>query len=130
MDNFYDVLGGEKTIRKICHHFYLVMNQKPEFKTIRDMHPANLQSSEDKLFMFLSGWLGGPQLFVEKFGHPRLRARHLPFKIGKEERDQWVLCMVHAFDEVGVPEPQRSQLLHSLLKLADHMRNQTEEPTE
>lgn len=102
------------------------MDQKPEFKIIRDMHPADLKNSEDKLFMFLSGWLGGPQLFTQNFGHPRLRARHMPFKIGKEERDQWVLCMVHAFDEVKVQEPYRSQILHSLLKLADHMRNQTE----
>lgn len=126
MDNFYTALGGEQTVRNLCHSFYSVMDQKPEFKIIRDMHPADLKNSEDKLFMFLSGWLGGPQLFVQNFGHPRLRARHMPFKIGKEERDQWVLCMVHAFDEVKVQEPYRSQILHSLLKLADHMRNQTE----
>lgn len=87
------------------------------------MHPENLRGSEEKLFMFLSGWLGGPQLFVERFGHPRLRARHLPFAIGKSERDQWMLCMVQAFEDVGIEEPIRSELLHSLLNLADHMRN-------
>ena len=77
--------------------------------------------------MFLSGWLGGPQLFVEKYGHPRMRARHMPFKIGKSERDQWMICMVQAFEAEGIQDPLRSELLHALLRLADHMRNQEEQ---
>jgi hemoglobin len=125
----YELLGGEKILRRLVHRFYEIMDTLPEVKSLREMHPGNLQSSEDKLFMFLSGWLGGPNLFMEKFGHPRLRARHLPFKIGKPERDMWMLCMVHAFDDLQVAEPLRSELLHSLLNLADHMRNQNDSQT-
>ncbi|MFS4460338.1 group II truncated hemoglobin [Bdellovibrio sp. HCB2-146] len=122
----YEMIGGEETLRKLVKRFYEVMDTMPEAKPIRDMHPADLQSSEDKLFMFMSGWLGGPNLFMEKFGHPRLRARHLPFSIGKAERDQWMICMVQAFEDVQIQEPVRSDLLHSLLNLADHMRNKQE----
>ncbi len=88
------------------------------------MHPSDLKSSAEKLFLFLSGWSGGPQLFVEKFGHPRLRARHLPFAIGKVERDQWMMCMLLAVEDVGIVEPVKSELLGAFLNLADHMRNQ------
>ncbi|QDK46174.1 globin [Bdellovibrio sp. ZAP7] len=122
----YELIGGEPVVRKICQRFYEIMDTMPEVKAIRDMHPENLRGSEEKLFMFLSGWLGGPSLFQERFGHPRLRMRHFPFAIGKSERDQWMLCMVHAFEDVGIEEPMRSDLLHSLLNLADHMRNQPE----
>ncbi|KYG67839.1 globin [Bdellovibrio bacteriovorus] len=122
----YELLGGEEVLRRIVKRFYQIMDTMPEAKGVRDMHPGNLQGSEDKLFMFLSGWLGGPSLFIEKYGHPRMRARHMPFKIGKSERDQWMLCMVQAFEDENVQEPLRSELLHSLLRLADHMRNQEE----
>jgi hemoglobin len=123
----YEAIGGEGKLKAIVDRFYEIMAQKPEYRGIRDMHPQDLSGSNEKLFMFLSGWLGGPNLFVEKHGHPRLRARHFPFAIGKSERDQWVLCMVEAFDAEQVQEPLRSDLLHSLLRLADHMRNKTEE---
>ncbi|MGZ3772628.1 MAG: group II truncated hemoglobin [Pseudobdellovibrionaceae bacterium] len=126
--SIYELLGGEDFLKKLTKRFYEIMSTMPEAQGIRKMHPANIQSSEDKLFMFLSGWLGGPQLFVEKFGHPKLRARHLPFVIGKSERDQWMLCMVQTFEDLQVEEPIRSELLHALLNLADHMRNK-EEPT-
>jgi hemoglobin len=121
----YEALGGESALRKIVSRFYQVMNTLPEAKGIREMH-HDLGSAEEKLFMFLSGWLGGPRLFEEKFGHPRLRARHLPFKIGKPERDQWMICMVQALEDCEVQEPVRSELAHALLNLADHMRNQAE----
>lgn len=127
MKSPYEEIGGEVVIRQIVKKFYELMDHLPQAKTVRDMHPENIQISEDKLFMFLSGWLGGPQLYQEKHGHPMLRARHLPFKIGKAERDIWVGCMTMAFDEVGVQEPIRSELLKSLLRVADHMRNQPEE---
>lgn len=122
----YELIGGEDTLKQLVKRFYEIMSTLPEAKPLRDMHPQNIQSSEDKLFMFLSGWLGGPNLFQEKYGHPRLRARHLPFKIGKPERDQWMICMVQAFEDLKVEEPLRSELLHALLRLADHMRNQEE----
>lgn len=121
--SIYELIGGEKVVREICQKFYEIMSTLPEAQGIRQMHPENIRGSEEKLFMFLSGWLGGPDIFVERYGHPRLRARHLPFTIGKSERDQWMICMVQAFEKVGVAEPYRSELLHSLLRLADHMRN-------
>lgn len=125
-ENIYDQLGGEEMIRKIAYTFYDVMSILPETKELLAMHPPDLSYSKEKLFMFLSGWLGGPQLFEKNFGHPRLRARHMPFKIDKSARDQWMLCMVTAFDQLKIQEPIRSELLHALLKLADHMRNQPE----
>ncbi|WP_413943003.1 group II truncated hemoglobin [Bdellovibrio sp. HCB-162] len=122
----YELLGGEPVLRNLTKRFYEIMDTLPEVKPLRDMHPENLRGSEEKLFMFLSGWLGGPGLFEQRYGHPRLRARHMPFEIRKSERDQWMICMVQAFDDLKIAEPLRSELLHSLLRLADHMRNQEE----
>ena len=124
--NIYDLLGGEPMIQKIAYTFYDVMSVLPEAKELLAMHPSDLTNSKKKLFMFLSGWLGGPQLFEKNFGHPRLRARHMTFQIDKSARDQWMLCMTMAFEQLQIQEPLRSELLHSLLKLADHMRNQPE----
>lgn len=87
------------------------------------MHPADLKGSRDKLYMFLSGWFGGPDLFVEQFGHPRLRARHMPFAIGVKERDQWVACMVLAMEDVGIEENIRKILIGNFFNTADFMRN-------
>ena len=123
----YEMLGGEQVLKEIVRRFYEIMDTMPEAQGVRAMHPADLKTSEEKLFMFMSGWLGGPSLFIEKYGHPRLRARHLPFKIDKSERDQWMLCMVQAFEDSNVQEPLRSELLNALLNLADHMRNVPEQ---
>lgn len=125
-ENIYNLLGGEAVIKNIADTFYDVMSTMPEAKELLAMHPKDLSPSKEKLFMFLSGWLGGPQLFENNFGHPRLRARHMPFKIGAKERDQWILCMTMAFDQLKIAEPIRSELLHALLNLANHMRNQPE----
>jgi hemoglobin len=119
----YEMIGGELVLRKLIHRFYEIMDTLPEARGVRDMHPMDLKGSEEKLFMFMSGWLGGPNLFIEQFGHPRLRARHFPFKIDKAERDQWMICMVQAFEDIEIVDPLRSELLESLLNLADHMRN-------
>jgi hemoglobin len=123
----YEALGGETVLKLLTKRFYEIMSEMPEAQGIRKMHPQDISTSEEKLFMFMSGWLGGPNLFIEKYGHPRLRARHFPFKITKSERDQWMICMVNAFDDLHIEDPLRSELLHSLLNLADHMRNQQEE---
>ncbi len=119
----YELIGGEATVARLCERFYALMDSIPQFKELRAMHPEDLQGSQDKLFMFLSGWFGGPDLFVEKFGHPRLRARHMPFAIGTLERDQWVACMVLAMEEVGIEAPIRSKLLENFFNTADFMRN-------
>lgn len=119
----YEKIGGEATVGKLCDRFYELMNTTPQFAELRAMHPESLQGSRDKLFMFLSGWFGGPDLFVEQFGHPRLRARHMPFTIGTKERDQWVACMALAMEDVGLSEDIRKVLLNNFFNTADFMRN-------
>jgi hemoglobin len=100
----YEKIGGDAAVGQLCDRFYELMATVPQFSELRAMHPESLKGSRDKLYMFLSGWLGGPDLFVEKFGHPRLRGRHAPFAIGVSERDQWVACMVLAMEDVGIEE--------------------------
>lgn len=119
----YEKIGGEATVGKLADRFYELMDTVPQFAELRAMHPESLQGSREKLFMFLSGWFGGPDLFVEKHGHPRLRARHMPFSIGVKERDQWVACMVLAMEDVGIDEDVRKVLLNNFFNTADFMRN-------
>ena len=119
----YERIGGDAAVGKLCDRFYELMASVPQFAELRAMHPEDLSGSRDKLYMFLSGWFGGPDLFVEKFGHPRLRARHMPFGIGVAERDQWVACMVLAMEDVGIEESIRSKLLENFFNTADFMRN-------
>jgi hemoglobin len=119
----YEMIGGEAAIARLTDSFYALMASVPQFAGIRAMHPEDLSESRDKLFMFLSGWLGGPDLFVEKFGHPRLRGRHMPFAIGTSERDQWVACMSLAMEQVGIEAAMRERLLQSFFNTADFMRN-------
>ena len=127
-ETLYSQLGGEKGVRMLVDRFYELMDELPEAKGIRELHPPDLTVSADKLFMFLSGFFGGPALYVTEFGHPRLRARHLPFPIGVSERDQWVLCMETALQEVVVSDPLRLTLLGYFKRTADHMRNLHPEP--
>jgi hemoglobin len=120
---FYAHIGGAPTVRRLVDRFYDLMDTLPEAYDVRKLHPADLSGSAEKLFMYLSGWLGGPPLFVQAYGHPRLRARHLPFAIGEAERDQWLMCMRMAMDEVLAPDDATAQLYGALSDLADHMRN-------
>lgn len=121
----YQRLGGEAGVRRLVDRFYDLMESRPEAAEIRAMHPASLTTSRDKLFKFLSGWLGGPPLYMEEYGHPRLRARHLPFKVDEAARDAWLLCMNQALNEQGIDDPLLlDHLQQSLAKVADHMRNQ------
>lgn len=126
--SLYDLFGGEpkatKLIREIVESFYDVMDEDPKAITIRAMHPQDLTSSREKLFMFLVGWMGGPQLYVERYGHPFLRRRHLPFKITEVERDQWIYCMTKAMLNLKMNEGKIKALLNALYPLADFMRNQ------
>jgi len=123
----YQRLGGEEAIRKLVDRFYELMDTLPQAQQIRAMHPDDLSGSADKLFMFLSGWLGGPQLYTETYGHPRLRMRHMPFPVDEAARDAWMLCMKKALEEMNIEdEILRQHLLHSLFKTADFMRNQEE----
>jgi hemoglobin len=119
----YEKIGGEATVSRLTARFYELMDTVPQFAELRAMHPESLEGSREKLYMFLSGWFGGPDLFVEKFGHPRLRARHMPFAIGSKERDQWVACMILAMEDVGIEEGIRVRLLENFFNTADFMRN-------
>jgi hemoglobin len=120
----YEQIGGDAGVRKLVDRFYDLMDASPEAATIRRLHAASLKASRDKLYLYLTGWTGGPQRYVEKYGHPRLRARHLPFRISSRERDEWLWCMDHALDEHDMPGELRSFLREKLHALADHMRNQ------
>lgn len=120
----YQRIGGAEKVRTLVHRFYQIMDELPESYGIRKMHAADLQNSEDKLFKFLSGWMGGPQLFVQEYGHPMLRRRHMQFAIGESERDQWLLCMNKAMEESIEDINLRRELASALAGLADHMRNQ------
>ena len=122
----YQRLGGEAAVRRLVELFYDFMDELPEAQGIRALHAKSLKASREKLFLFLSGWLGGPDLYVQKYGHPRLRARHLSFSIGIAERDQWMLCMRKALEAMELPETLRLQLEQSFWKTADFMRNRPE----
>jgi hemoglobin len=126
--SLYDLLGGEpkatNQIREIVEAFYDVMDSDEKAKTIRQMHPEDLTSSREKLFMFLTGWTGGPQFYIERYGHPFLRRRHLPFKIGEEERDQWIYCMTKGMLNLKMEDQKIKALLNALYPIADFMRNQ------
>lgn len=122
----YELLGGETGVRRLVDRFYDLMDSAPEAANVRALHAKSLKSSREKLFLFISGWTGGPPLYVERFGHPRLRMRHFPFAIGVRERDEWLWCMDRALDEHAMPDELRTHLRSRLHQLADHMRNQPE----
>ena len=126
----YELLGGEVRIHALVERFYDLMDLEPAYAELRATHGASLDDARQKLFWYLCGWLGGPQHYIERFGHPRLRARHLPFRIGVVERDQWLACMREAFDGVGVDPALRDALMPAFQRTADWMRNQPEGPAQ
>jgi hemoglobin len=119
----YERIGGEEKVRALVERFYQLMDELPEAYGIRKLHQEDLQGATEKLYKFLTGWMGGPQLYVEQYGHPMLRRRHLPFTIGNAERDQWMLCMNQALSEVVEDKALRQELSAAFAKVADHMRN-------
>lgn len=120
----FELIGGEAAVRHLVDRFYDLMDLEPAYRELRAVHGAALEAARDKLFWFLCGWLGGPQHYVERFGHPRLRARHLPFAIGLRERDQWLACMGQAMREQGVDEALAARLHEAFFNTADWMVNQ------
>ncbi|HCE28653.1 MAG TPA: globin [Comamonadaceae bacterium] len=119
----FERLGGEPAVRALVDRFYDLMDLEPGYTALRATHGSTLDESRDKLFWFLCGWLGGPDHYQSRFGHPRLRARHMPFAIGVKERDQWVACMDQAMAECATPEALRTRLKASFFNTADWMRN-------
>lgn len=119
----YDLLGGEPGVRQLATVFYDVMNERPEAETIRRMHSHDLHEIKEKLFEFLSGWLGGPPLFALRRGSICLISAHRPFPIGQGERDQWLACMEEALNRIGASDEVRSMLNAPLFRIADAIRN-------
>ncbi len=119
----YEHFGGEPAIRRLVDRFYDHMDALPEAWVIRKIHQESLDSARQKLFEYLTGWLGGPPLYESKYGHPRMRARHMPFSIGEAERDAWLMCMQMAFEEVLPAGPERDAFWERVVGLADWMRN-------
>ncbi len=119
----YILLGHEAGVRALVDRFYDLMDLEAGYAGLRALHPSDLSGSRDKLHWFLCGWLGGPDLYVQRFGHPRLRARHLPYPIGLAERDQWMACMTQALRECGVEPSLQDRLRQAFAGTADWMRN-------
>jgi hemoglobin len=119
----FEALGSDMAVRHLVDRFYDLMDLEPGFAGLRALHPTTLEGSRDKLFWFLSGWLGGPSHYEERFGHPRLRARHLPYAIGMAERDAWLQCMQQAMQDESVPPALAQRLDEAFFKTADWMRN-------
>ena len=117
----YDALGGDLEVRRLCELFYDRINETAP--TLRSMLPKDDSVSRDKLYEFLSGWLGGPALYVEKRGHPMLRMRHMPFSIGPTEGEEWLRCMGESLDEMDVAGPLRSYLNAQFRRSAQWMEN-------
>ena len=119
----FEWLGGEDRVRALVDRFYDLMDLEPGYAELRASHGSTLDDARQKLFWFLCGWLGGPDHYVQRFGHPRLRMRHMPFSIGITERDQWLACMDQAMGDTGVDAELRTRLNESFYKTADWMRN-------
>lgn len=119
----FEWIGGEARVKALVERFYDLMDLEPGYAELRASHGSTLDDARQKLFWFLCGWLGGPDHYIERFGHPRLRARHMPFAIGILERDQWLACMDQAMGEVSVDASLRTRLNASFYQTADWMRN-------
>ncbi len=133
-ESIYSKIGGEQGLQIFVDALYDAMDNLPEVAQVRDMHPADLSYARERLFMFLSGMLGGPPLYMEAFGHPRLRRKHLHFSIGNEERDQWMKCAQRAADKLAVngqaiDVSTKQALLAQLAAMADHLRNKSDRST-
>lgn len=126
-NTFFELLGGEASgtdnIRNLVETFYDIMDSDPKVIPLRTMHQPDLTSAREKLFMFLSGWTGGPQLYIERYGHPMLRKRHLPFAIDESARDQWMYCMIKAMHQLKYEDVLMRRLAEQLYDVADFMRN-------
>ncbi len=110
-------------MHQLVNRFYELMDELPEAYTARKIHPESLAGSAESLFEFLSGWFGGPPLYSNKKGHPRLRMRHAPYAIGSVERDEWMLCMRLTLTEQVEDAGLRDSLIETFQKMADHMVN-------
>lgn len=121
-------IGGATTVDRLVEAFYAQMDKLPEARTIRALHANDLSATKDVLKRYLGEWMGGPPLYSQERGHPRLRMRHVRFRIGEAERDAWLLCMRGALKEVVADAALRDELFQAFFKLADWVRNQPGNP--
>ena len=122
--SLYDSIGGIEKVDELVDRFYDLMVLEPSLTELRATHPQDISGSREKLKFFLTGWMGGPDIYSPKYGHPMLRARHLPYKIGLKERNQWLTCMYQALEDCGIDGAVAKQLEESFFNTADWMRNQ------
>lgn len=125
-DTPFDQIGGEAKVTELVERFYDLMDLESAYVALRATHGSTLANARQRLCWFLCGWMGGPQHYTDRFGHPKLRLRHMPFKIGFTERDQWLACMDQAMGETGVDANLRMRLNASFFQTADWMRNQAD----
>jgi hemoglobin len=119
----FELLGGDEGVKRLAHAFYHAMDQLPEAAPIRKMHAQSLSDVSEKLYQYLSGWLGGPGLYQEKFGTVCLTKPHKPYDIGEAERDQWLLCMDKALNDIGASDDVKTMMKQPVFRLADFIRN-------
>ncbi|MVA23599.1 globin [Agrobacterium vitis] len=119
----YEAIGGDATVKALVARFYQLMDTLPEAARCRAIHPADLTESEEKFYDYLTGYLGGPPVYMQKRGHPMLRRRHFVAEIGHQERDEWLLCFRRAMDETIAHEKLREIIWTPIEKLAHHMQN-------
>ena len=121
-------IGGAEGVHRLVETFYGRMDTLPEARGIRGMHAPDLAATKDVLRRYFGEWMGGPKLYSAERGHPRLRSRHIHFRIGEAERDAWLLCMRQALDETVAEVALREDLYEAMSKLANWMRNDPGNP--
>ncbi|MGG7516518.1 globin [Allorhizobium undicola] len=119
----YEAIGGDATVRALTQRFYALMDSLPEAARCRAIHPPDLRESEEKFYEYLTGYLGGPPIYMEKRGHPMLRRRHFVAEIGPQERDEWIYCFRRAMEETIAHPKLRDIIWAPIEKLAFHMQN-------
>jgi hemoglobin len=119
----YEALGGAPALQRLVTRFYALMDTLPEAYAVRQMHPESLAGSAQSLFEFLSGWFGGPSLYIARKGHPRLRMRHAPYAVDQRMRDEWMLCMTQALTEQVADIEMRDGLIRTFSNMADNLIN-------
>lgn len=126
--SMFERIGGAATVDRLVESFYRGMDRLPDAQGIRRMHADDIEPTKKLLKRYLCEWLGGPKLYSAEKGHPRLRQRHMGFKIGERERDAWLLCMKGALEASIRDAEAREEIYATLAKLADWMRNQPGNP--
>ena len=126
----YQAFGGADGVCTLTDRFYDLMELEPQYRALRNMHGEDMTLIREKLYEFFSGWLGGPQLFVEKYGHPQLRARHMPFAANMQVRNEWIACFAQAMSELEIDKELAEPVLIQIFAMADWCRNQNEEGVE